>query len=148
MVNNFMIIGEYKHTIDKKKRLALPAKFRKELGKKVVVTKGVDKCLVVYPEKEWKIMSDKLKNLPISRKEARNFARIMLAGAVLAAIDRLGRILIPDYLKEYAGLKKNTVICGLSNRMEIWDENKWEKFKDRVEPKVDDMASNLEELGI
>lgn len=148
LVDNLMFIGEYKHTIDSKKRLALPAKFRKKLGKKVVITKGVDKCLVVYPEKEWNVMSKKLEKLPISRKEARNFARIMLAGAVLAGIDRLGRVLIPDYLKDYATLKKNTVVCGLSNRLEIWDEKKWNSFKSKIEPKVDDMASNLEELGI
>ncbi len=148
LVDNLMFIGEYKHTIDSKKRLALPAKFRKKLGKKVVITKGVDKCLVVYPEKEWNVMSKKLEKLPISRKEARNFARIMLAGAVLAGIDRLGRVLIPDYLKDYATLKKNTVVCGLSNRLEIWDEKKWNSFKSKIEPKVDDMVSNLEELGI
>lgn len=143
-----MLIGEYRHTIDTKKRLALPAKFRKELGKTVVVTRGIDNCLVVYSEKEWKVMSDKLGKLPASQVEARSFARIMLAGAMAVNLDRLGRILIPDYLKKYAGLKKNVVVCGLFNRLEIWDGRKWEVYKKKVEKQVDNLASKLGELGI
>lgn len=143
-----MFIGEYHHTIDTKKRLALPAKFRRELGKVVIITRGLDNCLVVYPEKEWKAMSDKLGKLPASQLEARGFARIMLAGAMLVELDNLGRILIPDYLKEYARLKKNVVICGLYNRLEIWDERSWETYKQKVEKEVGDFAAKLKELGI
>jgi len=143
-----MLIGEYKHTIDTKKRLALPAKFRRELGKILIITRGVDNCLVVYPEKEWKIVSDKLSRLPASRVEARSFARIILAGAMAVSLDKLGRILIPDYLKTYSSLKKNVVVCGLSNRLEIWDEQKWKAYKKQVEKKVSGLVSKLGELGI
>lgn len=119
---SIMLIGEYRYTIDTKKRLALPVKFRKELGKKVIVTRGLDNCLIIYPLKEWGIMSEKLSKLPASRLDARGFARIMLAGACDVNLDKSGRILIPEYLKKYAFLKKNVVLLGLSNRIEIWDE--------------------------
>jgi len=145
---NKMLIGEYRHTIDSKKRLALPAKFRGELGASVIITRGIDNCLVVYPEKEWEKMSEKLSQLPVSQVEARTYARIMLAGAMQVSLDKLGRILIPDYLKKYAGLKKNVVVCGLNNRLEIWDSQKWENYKKKAEKEVGDLASKLGELGI
>ena len=143
-----MFIGEYRHTIDAKKRLALPVKFRRELGKKVIITRGIDNCLVIYPSKEWKVMSDKLGKLPASQIEARGFARIMLSGAMEVDLDRLGRILVPEYLKDYASLKKNAVICGLYNRLEIWDDQNWEVYKKKAEKEVGDLASKLGELGI
>ena len=143
-----MLIGQYEHTIDNKKRLALPAKFRGELGDKVIITRGIENCLVVYTEKEWQIMSGKLSSLPISQIEARSFARIILAGAMEVCLDKLGRILIPDYLKDYAGLKKNVVICGLSTRLEVWDETKWETYKKKAEKDVDELVSKLGPLGI
>lgn len=143
-----MLIGQYEHTIDSKKRLALPAKFRGELGDKVIVTKGVEKCLVVYTEKEFKIMSDKLSNLTISQSEARSFTRIMLAGAMEINLDKLGRILVPDYLKKYASLKKEVVICGLSNRLEIWDSDEWSDYTKKAEKGVDQIVSKLGDLGI
>lgn len=143
-----MLIGQYEHTIDNKKRLALPAKFRGELGDKVIITKGVENCLVVYTQKEWEVFSLKLGNLPLSAPEARSFARIELAGAMEVVLDKLGRILIPDYLKSYAGLKKNVVICGLSNRLEIWDMEKWETYTKKAEKEVEDIVSKLGPLGI
>jgi len=143
-----MFIGEYQHTIDSKKRLALPVKFRKELGNRVVITRGLDNCLIVYPQKEWKVMSDKLGKLPASQPEARGFARIMLAGAMEVRLDKLGRILIPEYLKKYASLKKEVVVCGIFNRVEIWDAEKWRKYKENMEGKVEDLAAKLKELGI
>jgi MraZ protein len=143
-----MLIGEYKHTIDTKKRMALPAKFRKELGAEVVITRGLDNCLAVYPLKEWETMSDKLGKLPEGQPEARGFARIKLAGAMAVELDQLGRILIPEYLKQYAGLAKNAVVCGLYNRLEIWDEGNWNVYKQKVEKEVGDFASKLKELGI
>ena len=143
-----MLIGQYEHTIDNKKRLALPAKFRGELGDKIIITRGIENCLVVYTEKEWQIMSGKLSSLPISQIEARSFARIILAGAMEVSLDKLGRILIPDYLKDYAGLKKNVVICGLSTRLEVWDETKWETYKKKAEKDVDELVSKLGPLGI
>ncbi len=143
-----MLIGQYEHTIDVKKRLALPAKFRGELGDKIVITRGIEGCLAVYTEAEWKIMSDKLGALTISQAEARSFTRMILAGAMEVSLDKLGRILVPDYLKEYAGLRKNVVICGLSNRLEIWDSEKWETYKKSAEKGVDEIVSKLGGLGI
>lgn len=143
-----MLIGQYQHTIDSKKRLALPVKFRGELGSKVVITKGVENCLVIYTEKEWQIMSEKLSNLPISQGEARSFTRHLLASATEIELDKLGRILIPDYLKKYGNLKKNAIVCGLSNRLEIWDESKWENYRKKAEKGVEEIVSKLGPLGI
>jgi len=143
-----MFIGEYRHTIDTKKRLALPVKFRKELGKTVIITRGLDNCLIIYPLKEWQVMSDKLGKLPLSQTEARGFARVMLSGAMSVGLDRLGRILIPEYLKDYANLKKNVVVCGLYNRLEIWDAQSWKVYEKKMEKGVEDLASKLKELGI
>lgn len=143
-----MLIGQYQHTIDTKKRLALPAKFRGELGGKVVITKGVEACLVVYTEKEWEIMSHKLSSLPISQSEARSFTRHLLASASEATLDRLGRVLIPDYLKDYAGFEKNVVICGLSNRLEIWNEKTWMTYQAKAEKGAEEIVSKLGGLGI
>lgn len=143
-----MFIGEYTYSIDEKKRLAIPPKFRKLLGKKAVLTRGLDNCLVVYPLGEWNKMAKKLESLPSSRVDARSFARIMLSGAVDVGLDKLGRILIPDYLKSYASLKKNVTILGLSNRIEIWDETKWSEYKKKTEMAAGDIAERLKELGV
>jgi len=143
-----MLIGQYEHTIDAKKRLALPAKFRGELGEKVIITKGVENCLVVYTEKEFLVMSEKLSNLTISQPEARSFTRTMLAGAMEVTLDKLGRILVPDYLKKYANLNKNVVICGLSNRLEVWDAQNWVEWTKEAEKGVSDIVSKLGNMGI
>ena len=142
------MIGQYKHTIDIKKRLALPIKFRGELGSKVIITKGVENCLVIYTEKEWETMSQKLGNLPMSQGEARSFARHLLASAMEIELDKLGRILLPDYLKQYADLSKNVVVCGLSNRLEVWDEKKWDDYSKSAEKGVEEIVSKLGPLGI
>lgn len=143
-----MFIGEYTYTIDNKKRLAIPSKFRKSLGKKAVITRGLDNCLVVYPIKEWQKVTKKMESLPDGQIDARGFVRIMLSGAVDVTLDKLGRILIPDYLKNYAFLKKNISILGLSNRIEVWDEKKWNGYKQKTEKEIGDMASRLQQLGI
>lgn len=143
-----MLIGEYKHTIDAKKRLAIPAKLRKELGRGAVLTRGLDNSLALYTASEWKKMVEKLSQLPSGKIDARAFNRIILAGAVSAELDSLGRILIPDYLKNYADLKKNVVIVGIYNRVEIWDEKKWESYKNKTEKEVGNMAERLGELGV
>jgi len=143
-----MLIGQYEHTIDNKKRLALPVKFRGELGGKVVITKGIESCLVVYTEKEWEIFSKKLAELPISQIEARSFSRNILAGAMEVTLDKLGRILLPDYLKTYAGLKKDVVVCGLSNRLEVWDAQAWGTYQKDAEKGVQEIVSKLGGLGI
>ncbi len=140
-----MFIGEYSYIIDHKKRVAIPSKFRKVLGKKAIVTKGIDKCLTVYTLGEWKKVAKKLEELPSSRVNVRGFVRVMLSGAVDITLDKLGRILIPDYLKEYAGLKKDVVVVGLSNKIEVWDKVSWKTYKDKTEKEIGDMA---QELGI
>jgi MraZ protein len=143
-----MFIGEYAYTIDTKKRLALPAKFRKELGKNVIITRGFENCLVIYPQSEWKLVMEELRRLPSGRAESRKFNRAVLGGAIEAKLDKLGRILIPDYLKKYASLKKNITICGLSNKLEIWDDQKWEIYRKKAEQDIDKVAENLPDLGI
>ncbi len=143
-----MFIGEYLYSIDEKKRLAIPVKFRIVLGKKAVITRGIDNCLVIYPVKEWEKLALKLQNLPSGQLDARGFVRMMLSGAVDVGFDKLGRILIPDYLKDYAFLKKNVAILGLSNRIEIWDQKKWQDYKKKTEMAVGDIAERLKELGV
>jgi MraZ protein len=143
-----MFIGEYQHSVDPKKRLALPSKFRKELGSKVVVTRGLDKCLFVYPIKVWKDLAEKLGTLPMGESTTRSFVRLMLAGAVDCELDAQGRVLVPEYLKEYAGLEKNVIVAGLFNRLEIWDEQKWSAYKTKAEENTDEIAEQLGKLGI
>lgn len=143
-----MFIGEYTYSIDEKKRLAIPAKFRQLLGKKAVITRGLDQCLFLYPVKEWQNLATKLSKLPLSQADARGFARLMLTGAMDAKLDNLGRILVPDYLKDYAQLKKKVVIAGVFNRIEIWDEGKWQEYKNKTEMAVGDIAERLKELGV
>lgn len=144
----FMFIGQYSHLIDPKKRLAIPSKFRKQLSGGVVITRGIDNCLFLYPAKEWKILAEKLSKLPISKSNTRAFSRLMLAGAMDAEIDSQGRILIPDYLKEYASLKDKVVIAGLYNRLEIWNEAVWNNYKNKTEKESSDIAEQLGEIGV
>lgn len=142
-----MLIGEYKHNLDPKKRLAIPAKLRKELGEGAVLTRGLDSCLFVFPIKQWHVLAEKLANLPMGQQDTRSFARLLLSGAVEVEFDGLGRVLIPEYLKLYAGLNKQAVIAGLYNRLEIWDEAKWETYKANLEKNSDSIAQKLGELG-
>ena len=143
-----MFLGEYTHNIDTKKRVAIPAKFRGEVGKKIIITRGLDNCLFVFTQKEWKKLAEKLGALPFGKKDARGFSRLMLAGAMEVNVDNLGRILIPDYLKTYASLKKQVVVTGVYNRLEIWDMKNWEIYKRKSERDADNMAERLSELGI
>jgi MraZ protein len=143
-----MFIGEYQHSLDEKGRIAIPAKFRGELADGAVVTRGVDRCLVVYTAAEWKKLAERLANLPIASSNTRAFARLMLAGAMDASPDAQGRINVPDYLRSYAGLGKKAVLAGLYNRLEIWDAAKWEEFKSRTEVASSDIAEKLGELGV
>ena len=143
-----MLIGEFKHNIDTKKRIAVPAKFRKELGGKAVITRGLDKCLFVYPMKEWEKVAEKLSNLSMGQSDIRNFARLMMSGAMDVSIDKLGRILIPNYLKEFGELKNKAVIVGVYKRVEICNEKSWENYKEKVEKETDVLAEKLGELGM
>ena len=143
-----MFIGEYTYSIDEKKRLAIPPKFRSALGKQAFITRGLDHCLFLFPMKAWEEFSEKISKLPLSQADARGFTRLMLAGAMGVSFDALGRILIPDYLKEYAGLGKKVVVAGVSERLEIWDEKKWTEYKEKIEENEGDIAERLKELGV
>src|SRR4051812_30776798 len=123
-----MLIGEYLHTLDSKKRLSLPAKFRKEVGKKVVITRGLDACLFMFPQKSWEKIAQKLAALPVGQADTRGLSRFILAGAVETEVDGAGRILMPDYLKEFADLRSRVVLAGVSDRVEIWNEKTWEEY--------------------
>lgn len=143
-----MFIGEYQHSIDPKKRLALPSKFRGELGARVVVTRGLDRSLFVYPMKVWEELAGKLGSLPVGETGTRSFIRLMLAGATDVELDAQGRVLIPEYLKKEAGLAKEVTVVGLYNRLEIWDTKEWEKYKHQAEKNTEKIANELGKLGI
>lgn len=143
-----MLIGEYQHIIDAKKRLAIPSKLRKEIGEKTILTRGLDNCLFLYPMHEWQKLTEKLAQLPLGQGNTRSFLRLLLAGAVEVESDSLGRILIPDFLKNYACLRQKVVVTGVYNRLEIWDEERWEIYKAEVEKNTDMIAEKLGELGL
>ncbi len=143
-----MFIGEYNHNLDDKGRVAVPAKFRAILKSGAVVTKGLDNCLFLYSKKEWQELAMKLAKLPISKSNTRAFSRLMLGGAMDVNFDNQGRIMLPEYLRKFAGLKKNLIIAGLYNRLEIWDETAWNKYKKGTEKKSADIAEALGELGV
>lgn len=145
---NFVFIGEYSHNLDNKNRLALPAKFRADLKDGAVLTRGLDNCLFIFTKTDWQKLVNKITELPIGKADARGFSRIMLAGAMDVKLDSLGRILVPDYLKKYAGLKKKIVVAGLYNRLEIWDEVKWQNYKKLVEKQAGKLAETMGELGV
>lgn len=143
-----MFIGEYQYSLDDKKRLMIPPKYRKELEKKAIITRGLDGCLFLYSQKEWKELANKLGKLPMGQADARGFQRIMLSGAMEVSIDALGRILVPDYLKKYARLGKKIVMLGLYNHIELWDVKRWKEYQKSSEKDIGNMAERLSELGI
>lgn len=147
-----MLIGEYTHTIDEKNRLSLPAKFRQEMGKKVVVTPGLDKCLFVFTVKEWGNISERLASSSMLQADTRSFNRFLFGGAVEAEVDSIGRILVPDFLREHAGLSihaaSKAVIIGVQNRVEIWNEKSWQEYKKVVEKQADALAEKLSQVGM
>ncbi|HQB18571.1 MAG TPA: division/cell wall cluster transcriptional repressor MraZ [Candidatus Pacearchaeota archaeon] len=143
-----MIIGQYNYNLDPKKRLTIPPKFRSVLSKGAILTRGIDGCLFLYPQKQWNELAEKLSKLPLSQTNARSFARVMIAGAMDVKLDSLGRILIPDYLKDYAKLDKKVVIAGLYDRIEIWNEENWQKYGATTGTQVENIAEGLKELGI
>lgn len=143
-----MFLGEYNYNIDDKKRVSIPAKFRSKTGKKVVITRGLDNCLFIFPQAEWKKLAEKINTLPLGQSDARGFARLMLAGAMEVSLDRLGRVLLPDYLMSYANLQKKVVVTGVGNRVEIWDEKTWNGYKSKSEKNAGDIAERLGELGV
>ena len=145
---HFMFIGEYEHTLDEKKRVSLPKAFRTGLGKKMVMTRGLDNCLFVYPRGSWEKVAAKLQELSFAQADTRGFNRFILSGAAEVEVDSAGRILIPDHQKEFAGLKREVVFAGVSDRVEIWDAAQWKQYKAHIEKQADAMAEKLGEIGV
>ncbi len=143
-----MLLGEYNHTLDDKNRVTLPAKFKSELGKKIVITRGLDRSLFIYSEKEWKIITNKLAELPMTQSDSRGFSRFFLASATEVEPDKSGRVLVPERLKSFAHLDRSVVITGVQSRVEIWDQKEWEEYRDKMETDGDSMAEKLGEIGI
>jgi len=143
-----MLLGEYQHSLDAKGRMAVPAKFRDTLSAGAIVTRGLDNCLFVFTREEWGKLADKIIALPLAQANSRAFTRLMLSGAMDAELDRQGRMLIPDYLRKYADLKREVVVTGLYNRIEIWDSVNWKKYKEKTESASEEIAEKLGELGI
>ncbi len=143
-----VFIGEYQHNIDDKGRLTMPSKFREALGENFVLTKGMDKCLFIFPRDEWSTFEEKLKTLPISSKDARAFTRFFFAGAAECELDKQGRIMIPSNLRNYAGVSKETYIIGVSSRLEIWSKENWEDYNEDDDLSYDAIAEKMSMLGI
>lgn len=143
-----MFIGEYQHSTDEKGRLAIPAKFRATLGERAVITRGLDRCLFLFSGTDWEELAKKIAAMPITDTNARGFGRLMLAGAMEAPLDAQGRILLPDYLRTYADIKKQAVVAGLYSRIEIWNDEAWGKYKAETESQSNEIAARLSELGI
>lgn len=143
-----MFMGEYSHTIDTKGRLIIPSRFREELGETFVVTKGLDGCLFVFSDEEWKAFEIKLKSLPLTNKNARQFARFFVAGATPCELDKQGRILLPATLREFAGLEKDVVLTGMLNRIEIWSKEKWNENNSLDDVAMDEIAEQMTDLGL
>ena len=146
--NPGMFIGEYSHNLDDKGRLAIPVKFRRDLQKGAVVTRGLDNCLFLYTKIEWNKLAQRLATLPISQSNSRAFARLMLAGAMEVEVDKQGRVVLPEYLRVFAGLKKSAIVAGLYSRVEIWDEAKWKQYKGQTEKDSNEIAERMAELGV
>ncbi len=143
-----MLIGEYIHTIDEKNRLSFPVKFRKGMGKSVVVTPGLDRCLFVFTTKEWVTIAEKLANSSMLQADTRSFNRYLLGGATEVSVDAQGRMLVPDFLKERAGIKGKVAIVGVHSRVELWDESTWKTYKKDVESNADSLAERLGGIGV
>ena len=141
-----MLIGEYEHTLDAKGRLSMPAKLRRDMGEAFILTKGLDGCLFAFSQNEWMNFESKLKSLPLSDKNARNFVRFFLAGATECEIDKQGRFLIPGNLREAAKLEKEAVIIGVGTRLEIWNKETWLSKDEEIS--ADEIAENMTMLGI
>lgn len=143
-----LLIGEYEHSIDTKGRLIMPSKLKEDIGEKFVVTKGLDGCLFVYSEKEWKTFEEKLRTFPLTNKDARALIRFFLAGAMECEIDKQGRFLIPGNLREFAGLEKEVIVIGVLNKIEIWSKDKWLKYSEEENKSADEIAEKMSSLGI
>ncbi|SFR14759.1 division/cell wall cluster transcriptional repressor MraZ [Desulfoscipio geothermicus] len=143
-----MFLGEYQHNIDAKGRLIIPARLREGLGDKFIITKGLDSCLFAYPMEEWSALEQKMRSLPFTRADARAFVRFFFAGATECEIDKQGRILVPANLREYAGLEKEVVVIGVSNRVELWSRERWEKYNEESASSVEEIAEKIVDFDL
>lgn len=142
-----LLIGEYEHTLDEKKRISLPKTFRSALGRRVIMTRGLDNCLFVYSRSDWEKVAQKLQSLSFVDADTRGFNRFILSGAAEVDVDEVGRILIPDHQKAFAGLRKRVIFAGISDRVEIWDADRWGVYKARIDTQAERMAKKLGEIG-
>lgn len=142
-----MFIGEYEHTLDEKKRVSLPKAFRTELGARMVITRGLDNCLFVYSLKSWKKVVARLEQLSFAQADTRGFNRFILSGAAEVEVDTAGRILIPDHQKEFAHLGRDVVFAGVSDRVEIWNKDRWKEYKAKIEEQADALSEKLGQIG-
>lgn len=143
-----MFLGEFQHNLDYKGRVSVPKKFRRQLTKGSILTKGLDRCLFLYTKDSWEKLANRIKELPVTGKDARAFGRYLFTGATEIDFDQLGRIAIPEYLRTYAGLKKETTIVGVLERIEIWDKKRWERMRKTIEATGEEIAEKLTETGI
>jgi MraZ protein len=143
-----MLIGEFIHTIDEKNRISLPAKFRKEMGGDLVITPGLDNCLFLFTKKEWAKISEKLSNFSMLSADNRSFNRFMFGGATEISVDSIGRMLLPDFLKDRANLKTKAALVGVQNRLEIWNDKAWADYKKKVASQADSLAERLGGAGV
>src|SRR5574344_69453 len=143
-----MLLGEYNNKLDEKGRVSVPSKFRDDLGVSFIVTKGLDNCLFVYSKQEWAKFEEKLKSLPLTNQNARNFVRFFFSGATECEVDKQGRINIPQNLRDYALLKKEVYVIGVATRVEIWDKENWEKYNSAENMDVNEIAIQMSNLGI
>ncbi|KGP92764.1 cell division protein MraZ [Pontibacillus chungwhensis BH030062] len=143
-----MFMGEYQHNIDAKGRIIVPSKFREDLGEKFVITRGLDKCVFAYPLSEWNVIEEKLKKLPLTKKDARAFTRFFFSGAVECEVDKQGRINIPAPLRTYAALEKECIVIGVSNRVEFWAKDDWETYFEESEDSFAEIAENMMDFDI
>lgn len=143
-----MFMGEYSHSIDAKGRLIVPAKLREQLGDSFVITKGLDGCLFVYPNSEWKNIEARFREVPLTTKDARKFTRFFFAGAAQEEVDSQGRVLIPQTLRQYAGLDKEVLLVGVLDRIEIWDKKRWDDNSTYSESDMDEIAEHMAQLGL
>ena len=142
-----MFVGEAQHTIDAKGRLIIPAKYREELGEEFMLAKGLDGCLFIYPMEQWHELESKLRALPLTLKEARSFARFFFSGANEGEMDKQGRLIIPQALREYAQLTKECVVVGVDNRLEVWDQEKWRAYNAQSEESFEQLAEIIGQSG-
>ncbi|WP_028782679.1 division/cell wall cluster transcriptional repressor MraZ [Thalassobacillus devorans] len=143
-----MFMGEFQHSIDTKGRIIVPAKFREGLGDTFVLTRGLDQCLFAYPMTEWRILEEKLKKLPLTKKDARAFTRFFFSGAVECEVDKQGRVNIAQPLRNFADLEKECVVIGVSNRIEFWAKDKWETYFEESEESFAEIAENMMDFDI